>query len=95
MPIDIYPLIRINAVVPNELVKKLKPIPAKDDTLLDDDATAEAILSARNSAQVSQKTLSMEMGISQSYLCDLEKGVRRWSLALFEQAKAALERLTK
>lgn len=84
-----------NANVPNELVKKLKPIPSQEDTFLDSEKTAAAIMAARESGNVSQKTLSMEMDISQSYLCDLEKGTRRWSLDLFNKAKAALERLTK
>jgi len=46
----------------NSLVKNLKPIPSQEDTFLDDKKTAAQIIAARTSANISQKTLSMEMG---------------------------------
>lgn len=63
--------------------------------LLDTKKTAEQFLKVREALGIEQKTLAAEMRVSQPYLCDLEKGKRRWSLALFNYTKAALERLTK
>ena len=83
------------ADVPNAALDKLKPILKADDAILDTPATAAAIVKARETLGISQKALALELSVSQSYLCDLEKGSRRWSLALFNSAKAALEKLSK
>ncbi len=84
-----------NAGVPNDLVSKLKPIPAMGDLLLNTEATADQITGTRKALGISQKALAIEMRISQTYLMDMEKGKRRWSLKYFESAKAALGRLSK
>lgn len=81
--------------MPNDLVRKLKPIPDGSDMLLDNEKTAAQFLEIRKTLNIEQKTLALEMGVSQGYLCDLEQGKRRWSLLIFNSAKAALERLTK
>jgi predicted transcriptional regulator len=81
--------------MPNGVLANLKPIPKQGDMLLDDEATAKAIVNAREALNIQQKALAIEMGISTPFLCDLEKAHRRWSLALFEKAKAAMERLVK
>lgn len=44
---------------------------------------------------ISQKTLAMEMGITPSYLCDLEQSRRDWDMSLFNKAKEAMGRLSK
>jgi len=77
------------------IVKQLKPVfvPANpENALLDTTATSRMILNARLDLHVQQKTLALEMGISDSYLRDLESGKRPWKLKLFNRAKAALER---
>lgn len=79
--------------MPNAIIEKLKPILQSDDALLDTPKTALAIVHARQSLNISQKALAIEMECSQGYLCDLEKGTRRWSLDLFNKAKSALGRL--
>lgn len=79
--------------MPNPILAKLKPIESADDTLLDSEKCAELIIKTRKQLNISQKTLSMEMGITQAYLCDLEKCHRRWSMALFMKAKTAMEAL--
>lgn len=79
----------------NDILANLKPVPAPDDMLLDNAAVAAAILKARLDLGLLQKTVALEMGISQPYLKDLEHGHRRWSLKLFNDAKAAMERLTQ
>ena len=90
-----YWRICLNADVSNAALDKLKPVLKTDDALLDTPATATAIVKAREALGISQKALALELAVSQSYLCDLEKGSRRWSLALFNSAKSALERLSK
>jgi len=93
LSIDSSYRIRLNAVVPNDALKKLRPILNSDDVLLDTPATSKAIASIRESFNISQKALAIEMGISQAYLCDLEHAKRRWSLKLFDLAKSSMEKL--
>ena len=83
------------AEVSSPSLKSLTPVLNQDNAILDDAATSSAIVKVREELDVSQKALSIEMGITQSYLCDLEMGRRHWRLKLFNKAKAALERLSK
>lgn len=76
----------------NKILAELKPIPAKD-IALDGEKTAAAIVSARHALNIEQKILAMQMGITQSYLCDLEKNRRVWTISLFNRAKVAMEEL--
>lgn len=79
----------------NRIIEQLAPILESGDALLDTEKTAVAITETRQVLDISQKALSIEMKISQSYLCDLEQGKRRWSLEMFNAAKSAMERLSK
>lgn len=79
----------------NKIIEQLTPILESGDALLDTDKTAIAITETRQVLNISQKALAIEMKISQSYLCDLEQGKRRWSLDIFNSAKSAMERLSK
>lgn len=79
----------------NAILAKLKPVIDQTDAVLDTPACAKLIADTREALGVSQKALAIEMKIAQSYLCDLEGSRRRWSLALWEKAMAALERLVK
>lgn len=90
-----FPRLCETAFVPNAIIEKLKPILDTSDALLDTPKTAAQILKARIDLKISQKALAIEMEISQAYLCDLETGKRRWSLALFNFAKAGMERMIK
>ena len=76
------------------LLATLQPVPKAGDMLLDSPATGKAVQTVRDALKVSQKALAIEMKISQAYLCDLEHGRRDWTLARFQEAKAALERLS-
>ncbi len=81
--------------MPKVDIGQMKPIPAGDDSLLDSQATAALVVKTREMIGASQKMLALEMGVTPSYLCDLEKAHRRWSLKLFNSAKEALQRLAK
>ncbi len=93
-PIDFSWQIRKSAFVPNQLLSKLEPVLA-ENAALDGKATGAAISEVRRKLNIAQKTLAIEMGISQSFLCDLEQGKRDWWMDTFDKAKAALERLSK
>lgn len=80
--------------MPNAAVKKLQPVLKADDAVLDVRATALLIRKCRESIAVSQKAVALEVGISQSYLSDLESGNRHWSLAMFNKVKNAMEKLS-
>lgn len=77
-----------------DIAKLLKPVIQKGDVLLDTEATAKNILHARLALEIQQKVLALEMGVSQSYLHDLENGKRRITMKLFTLAKAGLEKLS-
>lgn len=79
----------------NAILAKLKPVIDQTDAVLDTPACAKIIADTRETLGISQKALAIEMEIAQSYLCDLEGARRRWSLALWQKALAALESLTK
>lgn len=51
--------------------------------------TAVQMLTLRQVSGLSQKDCAAAMGISASYLSDLEKGKRDWNTDLFERAKKA------
>ncbi len=80
--------------MPNVIVERLKPKTLAGEFVLDTPGTAEVVRAARRELAVQQKAMASEMGISQSYLYDLEKGTRAWSMELFNRAKEALRRLT-
>lgn len=44
----------------------------------------------RRRAELSQRTMAKRMGITASYLCDLEHGRRDWNAQLDERFRAAL-----
>jgi len=71
----------------------LPPLRTGDDALLVTAEAARLIVEARNKLGIQQKVLASEMGISQSYLCDMEQGNRQWTLGDFNAAKKAMERL--
>ncbi len=83
----------IFADMPNSIVEGLQPVLAAGKVFLDTPKTAELVVNARKSLNVSQKAMAIEMEISQGYLCDLEKGTRNWSIELFNRAKEALGRM--
>lgn len=91
--IDFSWQIRLIADMAKTPIENMKPILDASDQLLDTAETAKMVVFVRVQMGVSQKALAIEMGINQSYLCDLEKGKRRWSLALFNSAKDALQRI--
>ena len=78
----------------NQLLSKLVPVLA-ENAALDSKATGSAVANVRRQLSIQQKTLAIEMGISQSFLCDLEQGKRDWWMDTFNKAKAAMERLVK
>lgn len=59
-------------------------------TEIDHSATATAVRAARVQRAVSQYSLSEALGISASYLSDLEKGKRNWSEKLVNAVEEAL-----
>lgn len=80
--------------MPNQLLNKLTPV-LRENAALDSTATGASVASVRRQLNIAQKTLAIEMGISQSFLCDLEQGKRDWWMDTFTKAKSALERLSK
>ena len=80
--------------MPNKLLADLQPIPSKQ-IALDSEKTAPEIVRVRQALDISQKSLAMEMGITPSYLCDLETNRRDWNMELFTAAKEAMGRLLK
>lgn len=80
--------------MPNVLVRQLKPVLKEDDAILDDGATAAAIRRTRLALGLQQKSVALEVGITQSYLADMESGKRHIKLAMFNRIKTALDRLT-
>lgn len=66
-----------------------------ENAALDSKATGSAVANVRKQLNIPQKTLAIEMGISQSFLCDLEAGKRDWWMDTFVKAKSAMERLLK
>ena len=68
-----------------------KILPGQDELL--EDASADDLLEARLKAGIQQKAVALEVGISQSYLHDLEQKKRHLRLRMFERIKAALEKL--
>lgn len=51
----------------------------------------EALHQKRISARMSLRAMSQALGISPSYLCDLEYGRRRWSPGMQAEFMSALE----
>jgi predicted transcriptional regulator len=91
--VDFYCRISINADMAKTPIDNMQPVESSTDTLLDTKETAKVVVTTRTVLNISQKALAIEMGIKQSYLCDLEKGNRRWSMALFNNAKESLSRI--
>jgi predicted transcriptional regulator len=79
--------------VSSQAIKNLTPILSQSDPNLD--KTASQISDLRKKLLIPQKQLASEMGISISYLCDLEAGKRNWNMELFNKAKLGFERLSK
>ena len=50
-----------------------------------------AMKKLRLKANLNMKQISMAIGFSHSYVCELEKGNRNWSAELIEKYKAACE----
>jgi len=58
---------------------------------VDDKATGKRAREWREERQLSQEQVARSMGISASYLSDLERGKRTWGTELLAAAKAALK----
>jgi len=52
--------------------------------------TGESLASARKAIPVAQKVVAARMGVTASYLSDLEAGRRDWNYELVEQFERAL-----
>lgn len=76
-------------------IEKLQPVTDTREVFLDSKATGKAVKNARAGAKIMQKELAAEMAVTPSYLSDLERGARRWTTALFDKAKAALQQLAR
>ena len=58
---------------------------------IDSEKTGAEISDARG--DITQAAIAAQMGITASYLCDLEKGRRAWTADLHARACAALKKL--
>jgi predicted transcriptional regulator len=54
--------------------------------------TGPSLAAARKAASVSQKEVASRMGVTASYLCDLETGRRDWNYELVEEFERAIKR---
>ena len=77
------------------VLANMKPVEDRlaDDAPLDTARTAKVMVKYRTGLGISQKQLASEMGISASYLCDLEKGRRRIRQFMFDNARRGLAKL--
>ena len=72
---------------PMKLIYRQPPEPEPE---IDDYATGRNAANSRKKARIPQKTVAAEMGVTQSYLCDLEHGRKGWSKKLAEDFNAAM-----
>lgn len=73
-----------------EQLRLLAPVLKEDDAVLDDAATAALIRKTRLGLNIQQKSVALQLGITQSYLGDLESGRRHIKLSMFKRIKSAL-----
>lgn len=62
---------------------------------IDDAATGQKLRMMREAAKLTLREVANEVGISQSYLSDLEVGRRNWSEARAAEVAAAITALAK
>jgi predicted transcriptional regulator len=60
-----------------------------------DSTTGRQLKASRQAAGVSQREAAERMGITPTYLCDLELGRRHWSHSLIESFNKAVNHLRK
>lgn len=67
----------------------------KTVVVIDQASTGYAARRHRESCRVSLRKTAKEMGVSASFLSDLENGKRNWTQTRVDQFKAAVERAKK
>lgn len=71
---------------------RIKPIFSQAPASYDNFAIGQSVRRARKSAKMKQNVLAKLMGISPSYLCELERGTRNWTAELIRSVNDQIEK---